>query len=188
MECGKIEDVCTCKSAILQIEHIYIVDLKGATGAGGIEAYDEEQEYESLLLRNLDHIPVRLVAFEENAFKVRRCYYAKQCECVVYPEPSLENSWLLFVEMKYAKNENNIECEGWHKKAVEQIRSTVGFLKQNGTISSDKKLNAIVSFPKLSAFSSWLTQYIQNELEPDNIIARCTNAATIIDDQILILA
>lgn len=188
MECGKIEDVCTCKSAIFDIENIYIVDLKGATGAGGVEVYDEEQEYESLLLSNPNHTSVRLVAFEENAFIVRRGYFEKQCECVVHPEVALESSWMLFIEMKYANNEYNIERDKWHKKAVEQIRSTVNFLKQKGAISPDKKLNAIVSFPKLSAFSSWLTQYIQNELEPDNIIARCTNKATIVDDKILILA
>ena len=188
MECGKIDEVCACKSTIFEIENIFIVDMKGATGAGGIEVYDAEQECESLLLRNPDHTPVRLVAFEENAFVVRRGYFAKQCECVVHPETALENSWMLFIEMKYAQNEYIVERDEWHKKAVEQIRSTVNFLKQKGAISFEKKLNAIVSFPKLSAFSSWLTQYIQNELEPDNIIARCTNTAMVIDNQILILA
>ena len=99
-----------------------------------------------------------------------------------------EASWMLFIEMKYADNEYNVQREEWHKKAVKQIRSTMEFIKQKGVISEGKKLNAIVAFPKISTFSSWLTQYISNELKKDDIIARCTNKATIVDGKILILA
>lgn len=188
MECGKIEEVCLCKSEVLTVEQIYVVDLKGATGAGGIQAYDAEPEHKSIRLDNLNQLPVRLVAFEDNAFKIKKGTFAKQCECLFHPATLLEDSWLLFIEMKYSDNEYNVQRDEWHVKAVKQIRSTVEFLQHKGVTVEGKKLNAIVAFPKISTFSSWLTQYISNELKKDNIIARCTNKATIVDGRILILA
>ena len=137
---------------------------------------------------NPNRLPVKLVAFEENAFRIRKGTFAKQCECIFHPDVMNEASWMLFIEMKYADNEYNVHREEWHAKAVDQIRSTVVFLKQKGVIAEGKKLNAIVAFPKISTFSSWLTQYISNELKKDDIIARCTNKATIVDGKILILA
>lgn len=188
MECGKIEEVCLCKSEVLTVEQIYIVDLKGAAGTGGIQAYDAEPEHMSVRLDNPNRLPVKLVAFEENAFRIRKGIFAKQCECIFHPDVMNEASWMLFIEMKYADNEYNVHREEWHAKAVDQIRSTVVFFKQKGVIAEGKKLNAIVAFPKISTFSSWLTQYISNELKKDDIIARCTNKATIVDGKILILA
>lgn len=187
MACGKIEEVCKCQSKVLKIETIYVVDLKGATGQGGIEFFDSEPEYKSIRLNNPNLTAVESVAFEENAFQIKKGTFAKQCECMLYPEESEENSWILFIEMKYAENEHNVHRGLWHEKAVEQIRSTVGFLNQKGVLSDGKKLNAIVSFPKLDTFSSWLTQYISNALRQDGIIARCTNKATIVNGEILIL-
>jgi hypothetical protein len=90
--------------------------------------------------------------------------------------------------MKYAENEHNVHRGLWHEKAVEQIRSTVGFLNQKGLLTADKKLKAIVSFPKLESRSAWLSRYISNNLKPDGIEARCTNKATIVNGEILILA
>ena len=185
---SKIEDVCVCQYKVLKLETIYIVDFKGATGQGGIEFFDSAPEYNSVRLDNPNLTVVESVAFEENAFKIKKGTFAKQCECLLYPEESGDNSWVLLIEMKYADNEHNIQRESWHEKAVEQIRSTVGFLKQKGVLSDGKKLNAIVSFPKLDIFSSWLTQYISNELRQDGIKARCTNKATIVNGEILMLA
>lgn len=90
--------------------------------------------------------------------------------------------------MKYTYNEFNIQRDDWHKKAVAQIRSTVNFLRSKGTIAEEEKLNAVISFPKISSFSSWLADYVRTELKPDGINARCTNKATIVDDKVLILA
>lgn len=188
MECSKIEDVCVCQSHVIAFERIYVVDLKGATGEGGIEVYDSEPEYEVVFLENASEETIRFIAFDDNAFRIRRGTFAKQCECVLSPEAAIDGSWLLFIEMKYTQNEYNVQRDEWHKKAVDQIRSSVDFLKQKGVIEDDRKLNAIVSFPKLSSFSAWLTQYVSNELKKDNIIARCTNRATIVNDKILILA
>ena len=188
MECGKLEGVCKCQSEVLTSEKIYLVDLKAVKNCEGIKAYEAEPEYEALLLDNQSQTAVELVAFEENAFEIRRGRYEKQCECALYPYGSDEASWLLFVEMKYTYNEFNIQRDGWHKKAVEQIRSTVNFLRAKGAIAKGEKLNAIISFPKISSFSSWLADYVRNELKADGINARCTNKATIVDSKILILA
>ena len=188
MECGKLEDVCKCQSEVLTTEKIYLVDHKAVIGSGGIKAYDAALEYEALLLDNLSQTAIELVAFEENAFEIRRGRYEKQCECVLYPYGLDSTSWLLFVEMKYTYNEFNIRRGEWHKKAVTQIRSTVKFLRFKGTSAQDEKLNAIISFPKISTFSSWLADYVRSELKADGINARCTNKATIVDDKVLILA
>ena len=188
MKCRKIEDVCGCRSEYLTSEKIYLVDLKGATGAGLIKAYNVEPEYDNVLLENQSQKCIEFVAFEGNALKIKKGLFAKQCECALSPDPSESGSWLLFVEMKYANNEFNIHRDEWHKKAVNQIRSTADFLKSKGAVSDDKKLNAIIAFPKISSFSSWLTDYVRNELKPYNIIARCTNKATIVDDKVIVLA
>ena len=188
MECGKLEGVCRCKSEVLTTERIYLVDLKAVKNSGGVKAYNQEPEYEALILENQNHTVIELVAFDENAFEIRRGKYEKQCECALYPYGSDEVSWLLFVEMKYTYNESNIQRDDWHKKAVEQIRSTVNFLRSKGAIAEDEKLNAIISFPKISSFSSWLADYVRLELKSDGVNARCTNKATIVDDKVLILA
>lgn len=188
MECGKLEGVCKYQSEVLTTEKIYLVDLKSVINSGGIKVYDAEPEYEALLLDNQSQTAVELVAFEENAFEIKRGRYKKQCECALFPYGSDEISWLLFVEMKYAKNEYNIQRDDWHKKAVEQIRSTVDFLRSKGAIAEGENLNAIISFPKISTFSAWLADYVKNELKSNNITARCTNKATIVDGKVLILA
>ena len=188
MECRKIEDVCKCQSEVLASKKIYLVDHKAIDNSGCLKAYDEEPEFAALLLENPDQTLIDLVAFEDNAFEVKKGNPEKQCECTLYPVASDFSSWLLFVELKYAKNEFNIQREGWHKKAVEQIRSTVNFLRLRGAIVGGRKMNAIISFPLISAYSSWLADYVRNELKADGINARCTNKATIVDDKVLILA
>lgn len=188
MELGKLEDVCRYQSEVLTTERIYLVDLKAVRNSGGIKAYDQEPEYEALLLANQSQTAVELVAFEENAFEIRKGKYDKQCECTLYPYASNDTSWLLFVEMKYTYNEFNIQRENWHKRAVDQIRSTVNFLRSKGAIAEEERLNAIISFPKISSFSAWLADYVRLELKSDGVNARCTNKATIVDDKVLILA
>ena len=106
---------------------------------------------------------------------------------------------MLFIETKYAENLEKAQKKeaDYPNKMVIQIKDTVRYFRNNGIISNDKVVYAIISFPNLvEEFGSWVFPIIKEDgteesildiLLNDKIIIRATNNAQIINEKLLLL-
>lgn len=75
----------------------------------------------------------------------------RHCECILFPHINNEESWILLIETKYARDlkaASKIQSDYPHSM-IEQIISTAEYLRRHGIIPSTQKIDAIVSFPNL---------------------------------------
>lgn len=155
-----------CFKSILSAT-IYIRDYKHHDLAADIRnrgvVIDDnlDPEWASVVLENAipDSLAIDADCFPENALPNEEAgSHASQCECVIFPADGNEEDWLLFIETKYTDSENVAQKEdvNYPKKMFSQIKSTVNYFRQKGIIASDKRVHAIMSYPKLlEPFDSW---------------------------------
>lgn len=188
----------TCINTILN-PHLYIVDWKDDRD-GNVEISGAKRErISSVHLFNPQNIKVVFDGFPESGLPIRRGYYSKQCECVIFPFNCNTEEWVLFIETKYANNLEAAKKEGnnYPYCMIKQIKDTVKYFRNKGIISPDKTVHAIASFPNLIGdFNSWMfpikneegeLEDILNILHRDKIIIRGTNEARIIDSKTITL-
>lgn len=153
----KIREVIVAQNnGIIDTENIYIIDYKNING-GEVEVLENEPEHNYVHLSNDKKVEVYYVSFKENALRVNTPEgQVKQCECVLFPTSLNADDWILFIETKYA---NNFQSAFLGKidhpnTSIKQIISTVEYFREKDILPKDKKVFAIVSFPKLiEAFS-----------------------------------
>lgn len=153
----KINNVILAQNnGTIDSENIYVIDYKNIDG-GEVEILENEPEHNYFHLTNEKKVKVHYVAFEENALKVNTPEgQVKQCECVLFPTTLKSDDWVLFIETKYANNFQsaflgNIDHPN---TSIKQIISTVEYFREKDILPKDKKVFAIVSFPKIiEAFS-----------------------------------
>lgn len=160
---------------------LYVVDWKD-DNSGGITFDDKNSERPAVVLHNSTELDVCCDKFEENALPIKKGQYCSQCECVLFPDKAKQDEWVLFVEMKYAKDDFKAQDprNQYPQKMVDQIIKTVEYFRDKKILSSDKMVNAIVSFPILSNFNAWFDQNLIINALTNRIIVRATNRATII--------
>lgn len=178
--------------------HLYIVDWKdynnGKVEISGIES----PEIKAIHLINQNRIEILFDGFPENALPITKKKRSKQCECVVFPNNSDKEEWVLFIETKYARNLSIAQNRriNYPYQMVQQIKATVCYFRTKGIIAKDKIVHAIISFPNLiDNFNSWTFPIIHEGkeesvldiLQNDKIIIRATNNALIQDERIIIL-
>ena len=178
--------------------HLYIVDWKdyknGKVEISGIEKPD----IKAVHLINENRIEIFFDGFPENALPITKKRRSKQCECVIFPNNSNQEEWVLFIETKYAQNLSIAQNKriNYPYQMVQQIKATVAYFRMKKIIATDKIVHAIISFPNLiDNFNSWTFPIIhegQEEsvldiLQNDKIIIRATNKAQIQDEKFIIL-
>ncbi len=132
-------------------ENIFIIDYKNIN-RGGVEVLPNKPEHDCVHLINDKKVNVYYVAFKENALKVNTHEgQVKQCECVLFPSSLNAEDWILFIETKYTASLKTAldEKVDYPNTMIAQIISTVEYFRDNGILPTDKKVYAIVSFPKL---------------------------------------
>jgi hypothetical protein len=153
----KIKEIIVAQNnGIIDTQNIYIIDYKNING-GEVEVLENEPEHNCIHLSNDKNVEVYYVSFKENALRVNTPEgQFKQCECVLFPTALNADDWILFIETKYANNFQsaffgNIDHPN---TSIKQIISTVEYFRENNILAKDKKVFAMVSFPKLiDAFS-----------------------------------
>lgn len=162
----KLPSHADCFKSILSAT-IYIRDYKHHDLAADIQnrgvVIDDnpDPEWASVVLENAipDSLAIDADCFPENALPNEEAgSHASQCECVIFPADGNDEDWLLFIETKYTDSENVAQKEdvNYPKKMFSQIKSTVNYFRQKGIIASDKRVHAIMSYPKLlEPFDSW---------------------------------
>lgn len=153
----KINEVIVAQSnGILDAENIYIIDYKNING-GVVEVLENKPEHHCVRLTNENKVNVHYIVFKENALRVKTPEgQVKQCECVLFPTSLNADDWILFIETKYTASLKTAldEKVDYPNTMIAQIISTVEYFRANGILPINKKVFAIVSFPKLiEAFS-----------------------------------
>ena len=149
-------------SAIIYIRDYKYHDITADIQNRGVVIDDNpDPEWASVVLKNdmPDSLVIDADCFPENALPNEEAgSHASQCECVIFPADGNDEDWLLFVETKYTDSEEVARKDevNYPKKMFGQIKSTVKYFRQKGIIASDKRVHAIMSYPKLlEPFSSW---------------------------------
>ena len=162
----KLPSHADCFKSILSAT-IYIRDYKhhdlavDIQNRGVVIDDNPDPEWASVVLENAipDSLAIDADCFPENALPNEEAgSHASQCECVIFPADGSDEDWLLFVETKYTDSEDVAQKEdvNYPKKMFSQIKSTVNYFRQKGIIASDKRVHAIMSYPKLlEPFDSW---------------------------------
>lgn len=179
-----IETLQTCQGISL-----YVVDWKDENG-GGVEIYEEEPQRRFVQIKNPNAIDILFDGFAENALPIKKGQYCSQCECVLFPETANREEWVLFIEMKYARDEFKAldPRNRYPSKMVNQIIKTVDYFREKHILASDKTVNAIVSFPELQHFNAWFANdAVEDALKNHRVIIRAINQATIVDDKNILL-
>ncbi len=150
------EIIIAQNNGTIDAENIYIIDYKNING-GEVKVLDSKPQENCVRLTNENRVNVYYVAFRDNALKVNSPKgQDEQCECVLFPTSLNAEDWILFIETKYANNfhsaiSGNIDHPN---KSIQQIISTVQYFRDKEILSKDKKVYAVVAFPKLiEAFS-----------------------------------
>lgn len=174
-------------NGLINTENIFIIDYKNING-GDVEVIENKPEHNCVHLTNENKVSVYYVTFKENALKVDTPEgQVKQCECVLFPSSLNIEDWVLFIETKYtASLKSALDAKiDYPNTMISQIISTVKYFRDNGILPLDKKVFAIVSFPKLiEAFSE--SFFTRSELTPEEIsinhkiLIRPTNEGKII--------
>lgn len=174
-------------NGLINTENIFIIDYKNING-GDVEVLENKPEHNCVHLTNENKVSVYYVTFKENALKVDTPEgQVKQCECVLFPSSLNIEDWVLFIETKYtASLKSALDAKiDYPNTMISQIISTVKYFRDNGILPLDKKVFAIVSFPKLiEAFSEAF--FTRSELTPEEIsinhkiLIRPTNEGKII--------
>lgn len=149
-------------SATIYIRDYKHHDLSVAIRNRGIVIDDNpDPEWASVVLENVmfDRLLVDSDCFPENALPNEEAgSHASQCECVIFPADGNDDDWLLFIETKYSDSEEIAKKDGvnYPKKMFSQIKSTVNYFRKKGIIENNKRVHAIMSYPKLlEPFDSW---------------------------------
>jgi hypothetical protein len=148
----KIKEIIVAQNnGTIDSENIYVVDYKNING-GEVEIFENKPIEDCVHLTNEHKLNVYFVTLKENALKVNTQEgQVKQCECILFPTSLNEDDWVLFIETKYA---NNVQSAFLGKidhpnTSIKQIISTVEYFREREVLPKDKKVFAIISFPKL---------------------------------------
>jgi hypothetical protein len=179
--------------------NLYIVDYKDTDKKNGIPPDKRRgvlisntypKDIKSVSVLNENTIEICFDGFDENALPVKKGLHCSQCECILFPGKYIPESWLLFIETKYA-DDKVLAFDPKHdypNKMIEQIKATVEYFRNKGILSQEQRVNAIISFPNLlEGYSADLfmrsKESIEDILINYHIKVRATNSAKVISDK-----
>jgi len=169
--------------------NIYIVDYKNLNG-GDVEMLTEAPtDIKGVVIKNIRRIEVCFDGFKESSLPISVGEYSRQCECVLFPAACNETDWILFIETKYTYDLKSAfkENHDYPNCMIDQVISTVNYFRQKGIIAKKRRVDAMLSFPKLiDDFSSTFftgSMSIEDILLEHRIRIRATNSASIISEK-----
>lgn len=167
---------------------IYIADYtnqtKNQTVKRGVEIFNTNppNDIAFFSLTNNPNLGIGYIDFDNTSFVCSNGKTRSQCECVVFPDVSEDNSWILFSELKYSRNPilNPISLN----KAIKQLYKTRYYYIQNNIITKKNTSYLIASLPlQNEPFLNFIiTPAFLIKLKiKRNIILKRTNNVEIID-------
>jgi hypothetical protein len=166
---------------------LYLSDYTNKTHhARGVEIFETypPPDIDSFELKNNNNIVISHINFDNSSFIRPNGTPSSQCECVVFPDASNNNSWIFFAELKYSSNpywnDNNI------RKAIRQLYKTRYYYFNKAIFYRTNTCYLLASLP-MQAEPFVQTVISQNDLlrlkRKHNIILRLQNHAEIQNDK-----
>ena len=173
-------------------DRIHIVDYTDKTKnlpiKRSVEIYspNEPSDIFSFRIDNPNNISIDSIIFDNLSFVLKNGKSRSQCEAVVFPTVSCQDSWILFCELKYSvkprKNSKNI------RKAIKQLYRTQYYFRSENIINFSNICYLVVSlplqgepFPNFTIPQSLLI----NLKNKKNIILRLKNSLEITNQKLL---
>lgn len=148
----------------------------------GVELFEEvpPTDINYFTVKNPNKFNVGYIDFDNSSFTFGNNTPRSQCECVLFPNVSTNESWLLFCELKYSShsiyNEINL------KKALKQLYRTRYYYFQKNIFEFSNTSYLIASLPlQTPPFINFsIPQPILTKVKKKrNIILKLTNSLTI---------
>lgn len=182
---SKLTDFCSAIQFMsCDSEESHFVDYSKSTNKQrGAELNCESTDLPGLLIRNShENVIITAAIFDDHCFKKADAANEDEehCEGVVFPEPYTENSWNLFVELKYDN-----KLGGKPKKAYEQIVKTVRQLREAFILPDAKKVYGVVYFPMTGSkppysSSTFSIEEFRRLKREENLILSSSKALTVV--------
>lgn len=168
-------------------QDIYIADYTDQTKDEEIKRSVEVNtelpaDIEFFCLHNPLPIEINVVSLDRKSFVDEDGESQTQCECVTFPSDATDSSWVLFLELKYCKEEKKRKQRNL-PKAIDQLLATHSYYKNKEIITIKNASFLIAAFPTLTSVpfrnSTLTASYLQNLKKKENIILRVANEAII---------
>ena len=177
-------------SCIATSSSLYVADYTEKTKNDPIKRGTElfevspPSDIDFFTVNNQNNLMIEGIPFDNNSFTYPNGNIASQCECVIYPHCSNNESWILFLELKYSckpkNNKNNLN------KARKQLFKTQYYYKSKGVFNKDNICYLLASLPMQCppfANSSFPPGYLSAMKKKHNVVIRFQNSVEIIDDR-----
>lgn len=168
---------------------LYLADYTNQTGnVRGVEVFKSipPSDIDSFELKNDVNLLNGYISFDNSSFTRPDGSALSQCECVIFPNRSVANSWIFFVELKYSnrpyRNNNNLT------KAIKQLYKTRTYYYNKGVFSKTNPCYLLASLPmQAEPFAQTVISPmdLQKLKRKHNVILRLQNHAEIQDDKII---
>ncbi|MBC8625590.1 hypothetical protein H8527_02075 [Alloprevotella sp. Lung230] len=175
--------ITTCSS-------IYVADYTEQTKLDKIKRAVElikgspSSDIDYFTVNNPCNLEIDGIPFNNTSFIRANGSPLSQCECVIYPHSGNDESWILFLELKYSckpkNNENNLN------KARKQLFKTQYYYRSQGVFDKNNTCYLLASLPmQRPPFTNIsLTQpYLSAMKKRHNVVIRFQNSVEIIDDK-----
>ena len=135
-------------------------------------------------VNNSCNLKIDGIPFDNNSFIYTNGNTASQCECVIYPNNSNKDSWILFLELKYSYKKKNNKHN--LNKARKQLFKTQYYYKSQGVFNKNNTCYLLASLPMQRppfAHISLTQPYLSAMKKRHNVVIRFQNSVEIIDDK-----
>ena len=128
------------------------------------------------------------IPFDNKSFTRPNGKPLSQCECVIYPHSSNDESWILFLELKYSNKKKNNKHN--LNKARKQLFKTQYYYKSKGVFDKNNTCYLLASLPMQPppfANFSLPKRYLLGMKKKHNVVIGFQNSVEIINDKVLIV-
>lgn len=128
---------------------LFVADYTNQTNhTRGVEIFEEtpHNDIEYLTILNPLSVETGFIDYDNSSFTYGNNVARSQCECVMFPNESTNNSWILFCELKYSSN--NVNNQKNINKAIKQLYRTRYYYFQKNIIEKTNTSYLVVALPK----------------------------------------
>lgn len=176
---------CTTTSSSLYVAD-YTEKTKNEPIKRGTELFEVSppSDIDYFTVNNPCNLEMDGIPFDNKSFTYPNGNTASQCECVIYPHSSNDESWILFLELKYSNKKKNNKHN--LKKARRQLFKTQYYYKSKGVFNKNNICYLLASLPMQHppfAHISLTQPYLSAMKKRHNVVIRYQNSVEIIDDK-----
>ena len=178
------------KNCLTTCNSIYVADYTEQTKLAVIKRATElfevspPSDIDYFTVNNPCNLEMDGIPFDNNSFTRPNGKSLSQCECVIYPHSSNDESWILFLELKYSNDDKNNKKN--LNKARKQLFKTQYYYKSKGVFDKNNTCYLLASLPmQRPPFTIiGLTQhYLSAMKKKHNVVIGFQNSVEIIDDK-----